>query len=450
MKSIKRPLRKVLMVRVRFAPSPTGNLHIGGGRTAAFNWLFAKANNGVFILRIEDTDAERSKKEYLDEILNSLKWLGLDWQEEYFQSKRIDIYREYAQKLLGQGLAYEEKSDKERVEGKAIIYKVQKDKKIKIKDLIYGDIEFETSQIKDQVLMKSDGMPTYNFACVVDDALMEVTHIIRGDDHISNTPKQVLLYEALQFKMPDFAHLPLILGKDGGRLSKRTGATAITEYRSLGFLPEALLNYLLLLSWSPGKNKEIIDIKEAIKTFKLESINKTAATFDMDKLLWMNNQYLKEADTEKLFDLLIPRLKEKGFLKDQADRDWLKKVVKLFQARLNTLNDFVNWADFFFLEDIKPDEAAAKKLKERDCSKDFKELAIRFSKLKEFDTETIEKEFRTYLAENNIQSRDLIHPLRAALTGKTIGPGLFEVISLLGKDRITKRLKKACTVAGKD
>ncbi len=430
------------MVRVRFAPSPTGNLHIGGGRTAAFNWLFAKANQGVFILRIEDTDAERSKKEYLDEILNSLKWLGLDWQEEYYQSKRIDIYKEYAQKLLSQGLAYEEKSNKEGVEGKAIIYKVEAGRKIKIKDLIYGDIEFDTAEIKNQVLIKSDGMPTYNFACVVDDALMQVTHIIRGDDHISNTPKQVLLYEALQFKMPNFAHLPLILGKDGGRLSKRTGATAITEYRSLGFLPEALLNYLLLLSWSPGKNKEIMDIKEAIKTFKLESVNKTAATFDMDKLLWMNSQYLKGADTDNLIHLLTPHLKEKGLLKDAIDKDWLKKVVQLFQTRLNTLSDFVNWADFFFLDEIKPDEVAAKKLRERDCSKDFSQLAVRFSKLKEFSHEAIEKEFRAYLAENNIQSRDLIHPLRAALTGKTIGPGLFEVISLLGKDRVAKRLKK--------
>lgn len=430
------------MVRVRFAPSPTGNLHIGGSRTAVFNWLFAKANNGEFILRIEDTDVERSKKEYLDEILYSLRWLGMDWKEEYFQSKRMDIYREYAKKLLDKGLAYEETSNKEGVAGKAIIFKVPQSKKIKIKDLIYGEIEFDTAQIKDQVLIKSDGMPAYNFACVIDDNLMNISHVIRGDDHISNTPKQIMLYEAFGFNLPLFAHLPLILGKDGGRLSKRTGATAISQFRAMGFLPEALLNYLLLLGWSPGANKEVVEIAGAIKTFKLQAVNKTAATFDMDKLLWMNSQYLKIYSLDKLLDLLSPLLKEKGYIAETFDREWLKSVIKLFQPRLNTLNDFLEWAEFFFVEEVKIDEAAAAKLEGRDSSSDFKNLAKRFSELKSFSHEEVENNFRDYLNGLGIQSRDLIHPLRAALTGKTIGPGLFEVIALLGKEKTKKRLER--------
>lgn len=430
------------MVRVRFAPSPTGNLHIGGSRTAVFNWLFAKANKGVFILRIEDTDVARSEKQYLDEILDSMRWLGLDWQEEYYQSQRLDIYREYAKKLLDKGLAYEEASNKEGVTGKAIIFKVPKEQKIKIKDLIYGDIEFDTSDIKNQVLIKSDNTPAYNFACVIDDHLMNITHIIRGDDHISNTPKQIMLYEAFGFNLPFFAHLPLILGEGGGRLSKRTGATAISEFRSMGFLPQALLNYLLLLGWSPGANKEVVDIKEAIKTFKLEAVNKTAATFDMDKLLWMNNQYIKNSSPDRLLDLFLPQLKEKNYIKEDLDENWLKEVIKLFQPRLNNLNDFIIWADFFFLDNLELDDAAKEKLKVRDSREDFKELARRFSGLKNFSVEEIEKEFRNYIGEKSIQSRDLIHPLRAALTGKTVGPGLFEAMSILGREKVKQRLER--------
>ncbi|MFA7283586.1 MAG: glutamate--tRNA ligase family protein, partial [Candidatus Omnitrophota bacterium] len=308
------------MVRVRFAPSPTGNLHIGGGRTALFNWLFSQSRGGKFVLRIEDTDQERSKKEFVDEILYSLQWLGFNWDEIYYQSQRFARYREHADRLLKSGAAYIERSP----EGKeAVIYKIPH-KKIQIKDLIRGEIEFDSSLIKDQVLIKSDGTPTYNFACVIDDAEMNITHIIRGDDHISNTPKQVLIYEALGFIIPQFAHLPLIMGVDGGRLSKRTGATAISDYRKMGYLSEALLNYLLLLSWAPGDNRELIGIKEAVGLFDIKHVNKTAATFDIKKLDWMNNQYLKNADPEKLADELVPLLKEKGYLGgDDFDRGYL-------------------------------------------------------------------------------------------------------------------------------
>jgi glutamyl-tRNA synthetase len=270
---------------------------------------------------------------------------------------------------------------------------------------------------------------------------MNITHVIRGDDHISNTPKQVLLYQALGFPIPEFAHLPLILGKEGGRLSKRTGATAISDYRKMGYLPQALVNYLLLLSWSPGENREIIDINEASKIFDIKDVNKTAATFDINKLNWINNQYLKKEDAQKLTDELIPLLIEKGYIKkDSLDRGYLVSLVKLFQARLSTLNDFPEWADFFLVEDIKIDPAAEKKFLTRDLSREFKLFIERLDALAQFDIVTIETAFRNLVGELNIDAKTLIHPIRVVLTGKTIGPGLFEVIYYLGKERTKQRL----------
>ncbi|MDD5128044.1 MAG: glutamate--tRNA ligase [Candidatus Omnitrophica bacterium] len=427
------------MVRVRFAPSPTGNLHIGGGRTALFNWLFSQSQKGKFVLRVEDTDKERSKKEFVDEILFSLKWLGFNWDELYYQSERFDKYRQYADKLLKAGLAYIEKSP----EGKeATIFKVSP-QKIKVNDLIRGQIEFDSSLIKDQVLIKSDGTPTYNFACVVDDAEMNITHIIRGDDHISNTPKQVLFYEALGFPLPNFAHLPLIMGMDGGRLSKRTGATAISDYRKMGYLPEALVNYLLLLSWAPGGNREIVNLQEAIGLFDIRNVNKTAATFDLKKLDWMNNQYLKNADPQELLDELAPLLVERGYITEkQFDRNYVLGLIRLFQPRLAHLNDFVDWADFFFIEEIKTDPLAQEKFLSKDLSSEFKLFITELESLKDFNVENIEKSFRDLVAKLNTEAKVLIHPLRVALTGKTIGPGLFELIYYLGLERTKRRLLK--------
>lgn len=438
------------MVRVRFAPSPTGFLHIGGSRTALFNWLYARATGGKFVLRIEDTDVKRSKQEYLDEILDSLSWMGFKWDEIYYQSQRFEIYREIAERLLQEGKAYrapaagtdaEGAEEEEGTEKKqeAIIFKVTQ-QKVSFKDLIHGEIVFDTGVIKDQVLIKSDGTPTYNFACVVDDAAMNINHVIRGDDHISNTPKQILLYQALDFPVPEYAHLPLILGKDGGRLSKRTGATAISDYRRMGYLPEALVNYLLLLGWSPGGNQEIIDIREAVKKFDIKDSNKTAATFDMDKLNWINNQYIKIADTLELANALDPFLKEQGLDVSGFSKDYLLSVVKLFQGRLGTLRDFPVWADFLFKDDFAMDPQAREKHLTRDFSVEFKLFAERLLALDPFDIVTIEKCFRDLLVELDLQSRELIHPVRVALTGKTIGPGLFEVIYYLGKERVSRRL----------
>jgi len=315
--------------------------------------------------------------------------------------------------------------------------------KIIVQDLIRGRIEFDSSLIKDQVLIKSDGTPTYNFACVVDDAEMNITHIIRGDDHISNTPKQILLYEALGFTLPDFAHLPLIMGVDGGRLSKRTGATAISDYRKMGYLSEALLNYLLLLSWAPGDNRELISVKEAITLFEIKNVNKTSATFDLKKLDWINNQYLKNADPEKLADDLIPLLEVKQYIdKNNFDRNQLLALIKLFQARLPRLNDFVEWADFFFLEEPVMDPAAKEKYLTADLSKELGLFAQRLDQLANFEVADIENSFRELVAQLGIEAKKLIHPIRVALTGKTIGPGLFEVIYYLGKERSKMRLLK--------
>jgi len=427
------------MIRVRFAPSPTGNLHIGGARTALFNWLYAQAKQGKFIVRIEDTDKGRSKKEYLDEILFSLEWLGFKWDEIYYQSRRFALYREYADKLLKNKSAYIEKSENNT---EAIIFKVTA-QQIKINDLIRGEIKFEAETIKDQVLIKSDGTPTYNFACVVDDATMNITHVIRGDDHISNTPKQILLYQALGLPIPSFAHLPLILSKEGGRLSKRKGATGICEYRDMGYLPEALVNYLLLLGWAPGGDREVIDIQEAIKLFDIKNINKTAAVLDLDKLDWINNQYLKKQDPEALTDKIIPLLIEKDYIdKANFDRNYILSLVKLFQGRLSTLNDFADWADFFFVKELKIDPLAEKKFLSQDLSREFKLFIETLEKLEKFDILSIEQGFRQLVRELNIESKVLMHPTRVALTGKTVGPGLFEVIYYLGKEKTKARLSK--------
>jgi len=427
------------MTKVRFAPAPTGYLHIGGARTALFNWLYARAKNGKFILRIEDTDQVRSRPEYVDEILNSLQWLGFNWDEIYYQSQRCALYREHAERLLKENRAYTEKTEGR---GEAVIYKVTP-QEILVDDLIRGEIKFDTSVIKDQVLIKSDGTPTYNFACVVDDATMGITHVIRGDDHISNTPKQILLYQALGFAVPFFAHLPLIMGMEGGRLSKRTGATAISEYRRMGYLSGALVNYLLLLSWSPGDNREVIDINEAIKLFDIRQVNKTAATFDLKKLDWMNNKYLKNEDAEKLMELILPLLVERKYIPaNNFDRNYVLALVKLFQSRLTTLNDFPERADSFFLDEVNMDPEAKEKFLSRDFSREFTLFIQRLEALRDFNVAAIEEGFRQMVGELGIEAKALIHPIRVALTGKTVGPGLFEVIYYLGKERTKKRLGK--------
>jgi glutamyl-tRNA synthetase len=293
------------------------------------------------VLRIEDTDQVRSKSEYEDEILESMRWLGMEWDELYRQSERFELYREYAHKLVDSGLAYHE--------GPAILLKVPHED-IKLYDLIRGEISFDSALIKDQVLLKSDGSPAYSFACVVDDALMGITCVIRGDDHISNTPKQLLIYKALGFKPPKYAHLPLIMGDDGSRLSKRTGAVAVTEYRTMGFLPEAMMNYLLLLGWAPGNNQEVMSLKNVIKNFTIKKINKSAAVFSMEKLKWMNKQYIKQQDPERLTDLLYQRLLECSLITEDFSKAALKRIAVLYQSRMDTLNEFIERTRYFYVD----------------------------------------------------------------------------------------------------
>ncbi len=420
------------MVRVRFAPSPTGFLHIGGARTALFNWMYARAQGGKFILRIEDTDQVRSKQEYLDEILDSMQWLGLPWDEFYKQSDRFDIYRQHAQKLLDEGKAYKD--------GEAVILKVP-EKQIKMYDLIRDEIAVDSKEIKDQVLMKSDGSPTYSFACVVDDALMEISCVIRGEDHISNTPKQILIYEALGFKIPKFAHLPLILDPEGGRMSKRAGATAVTEYRTMGYLSEAIVNYLMLLGWSPGNNQEVVTMPTALKNFSIKKINKAGAAFSMDKLTWINAQYIKQMDTKKLTDFLIPVLKHAGYIEEPFDRQHLESVVHLFKSRMATLNEFLDWAGFVFSEEFFHDAEAKEKYLTPDKAKPFAMLSDRLSAMNDYNIKTAEEAFRGLVGELGIPAGDLVHPVRVALTGRPVGPGLFETMGILGKEKTVKRLR---------
>lgn len=427
-------------IRVRFAPSPTGYLHIGSARTALFNWLFARHTAGEFILRIEDTDAARSKEEFLNEILESLKWLGLNWDGEiYFQSKRLNLYREAVKKLLASGHAYE---------GEGAVHFRMPVMKLKVSDVIHGDIEFDTSLIKDQVLIKSDGTPTYNFAVVVDDADMGITHIIRGDDHISNTPKQVVIYNALGAKLPVFCHIPLILGVDRSRLSKRHGATSISDYREEGFLPEALVNYLCNLGWSIGENREIFSIEEAIKNFKLDNINKTAAVFDIKKLRWINGEYIKTMDASRLSGLIIDILKKEGMLKDEFDRNWVLDIVKLFRERISALYDFIELAGCFFRDDMEYDPEGVKKFFTPDTKNVFPKLIERLQALENFDVQGIEGAVRSLADELGIKAAKIIHPVRLAATGKTVGAGLFETVVLLGKEKTIERLKIAISKIG--
>lgn len=428
-------------VRVRFAPSPTGYLHIGGARTALFNWLFARSHGGTMILRIEDTDRERSSWDDVERIIDSLKWLGLNWDEgPFFQSERKAIYREYAQKLLDAGLAYY--SEEQRGEFPAIIFSIP-DEKIVINDIIHGDMEFDNSLIKDLVIFKSDGFPTYNFACVVDDALMGVTHIIRGDDHISNTPKQIPLYKALGFPLPKFAHVPLILGKDKSRLSKRHGATAVQAYKDDGFLPDAMVNFLALLGWSPGENQEIINRTQLIKLFSLERISSKNSVFDDEKLRWMNSVYIKEMPDTEYKQAVIPFLTQ-YIQRDNFDQHQLDYILRIMKDRLKLLSDIGPLSGFFFKDDFEyNDEAVHKRLLKPDVPGILSQLVSRLELLEPFNEETTEAAVRQLVESMNISGGAVIHPTRVALTGIQIGPGLFEIMIGLGKEKTINRLKRA-------
>ena len=427
-----------MTVRVRFAPSPTGSLHIGSARTALFNWLFARHEKGSFIIRVEDTDLARSEEAHVKTILDSLTWLGLDWDEgPILQSSRFELYDDFAKKLLQQEKAYL---------GEGAVHLKMPKKKMVVKDLVHGEMVFDLAteaQFEDFVITKSDGTPTYNFACVVDDALMKITHVIRGDDHISNTPKQLAVYEALNFPPPQFAHIPLILGEDRARLSKRTGATSITEFRALGYLPEAIVNYLALLGWSPKDNREVVPLKDLIREFSLEKVNKNAAIFNNDKLDWINLQYMKETDPKQLVSLTRLLMEKKGIPSKLTDGE-LEKVLFLFKTRLKTLEELFEMGRFLFEEKVTYEGDSAKELLgDPDLASHFKEVARRLEKLSLFETKAIEEVIRGYITEKNIPSKQIIHPIRVAVTGGTVSPGLFELLAVTGKEKTVRNLRRA-------
>ena len=478
------------MIRVRFAPSPTGHLHVGGARTALFNWLFARRHGGAFVLRIEDTDVERSSDDMVQGILDGLRWLGLDWDEgpsvggaygPYFQSARLDKYRAMASALVASGHAYycyctpdELKAKREAAERAGGAWRYDRtclglsaeqtaarerdglpravrlhvpEKPIRFEDLVHGPIEFDGANVEDFVVLRSDGHPTYHLSVVSDDVEMKITHVVRGDDHISNTPKQVLLYEAVGAPVPQFAHVPLIMGPDKKRLSKRHGATSVMEYAKQGYLPEAMLNFLALLGWSPGTNQELFTKDELIAAFTLEGISGGNAVFNLEKLEWYNAQHIARLEPGQLIRRVRPAFQaaalwSDAFLSDR--RSWFLAVLDLLKPRVRRLEDFVAVGNYFFSDMVQYDPAGVEKYLRTDGMREhLGAIAGQFRALPAFDAASTEQALRSVADARGVKAASLIHGVRVAITGKTVSPGLFEVIALVGRERTDARLDAA-------
>lgn len=477
-------------VRVRFAPSPTGYLHIGGARTALFNWLFAHKMGGKLILRIEDTDTERLKEDSVSQILTSLKWLGINWDEgpevggdcgPYYQSERLDIYKKYAEQLLAEGKAYycfctpadlEAQREKQRAakqpfryartcrdlskeeveqriaagESYSIRVKIPLEGTITVHDLIHGDVTFNMDQFDDFVIVKSNGMPTYNFAVVVDDHLMGMTHVLRAEEHLSNTPKQLLIYEALGWEPPKFGHMPMILAPDRSKLSKRHGATSVEEFRSQGYLAEAIVNYLTLLGWGPGDERELFTLNETVDLFELEQMSKKAAIYDTKKLTWMNGQYLSELPLEKI----LPEAKA-FFIKDglvtedwfTAHEEYFAKLVDVVRVRVKTLQEVADASTYFFKDITEYDAKGVAKHFKPESVAILEQCIAAIEADDVYDLATTEAAYNKIAADNDLSLGKVIHPTRLALTGRTVSPGMFDVMVLLGKEKTLNRLHKA-------
>ncbi|HMD85625.1 MAG TPA: glutamate--tRNA ligase [Terriglobia bacterium] len=474
-------------IRVRFAPSPTGYLHVGGARTALCNWLFARHTGGVLILRIEDTDVDRSKPELTTAILESLEWLGLNWDEgPIYQSQRLDRYREMVLNLERSGHAYpcfctqeelqakrvkaeaelrawkydgacrvltQTERERLRAEGRpaAVRFRVPDSGQTSFEDQVFGHIEVAHQDLEDFVLLRSDGHPTYHLGVVADDLDLRITHVIRGADHISNTPKQILMYQALDAPVPIFAHLPLILGPDKQRLSKRHGATSVGAYREQGVLPEALVNFLALLGWTPPGQKEIAPIEEMIRDFDLAAVSKSNAVFDLEKLAWMNSEYVRHLPAEQLLPLVERELAEAGlgtrdsrFSTQEEER--FRQTILLLQSRARTLKDFPGAFRAFFTDDFAYDPDAVKKFwKEPALSTLLDTLADRLAATEPFDLAGTETTLRSLAEEKGVKAGLLINATRLAVTGQGVAPSLFDVMLVLGRDRVTSRLHGAAT-----
>ncbi len=470
--------------RVRFAPSPTGYLHVGGARTALFNWLFARHTGGTFILRIEDTDFERSSEEMVGGILEGMSWLGLDWDEgPFYQSKRLDLYKETAAKIVAGGHAYPCFCTKEELEQRrkeataagrppmydrrcrripkeeadariaagqpaAIRFAVPEGGSTSFNDAVFGKVEFSNAEIEDFVLLRSDGIPTYHLSVVADDIDMRLTHIIRGADHISNTPKQVLQYRALGAELPIFAHVPLILGPDKTRLSKRHGATSVIAYKQMGIVPEAFRNFLSLLGWTPGgikdengKDREIFSSEELIKLFTLEGISKSNAVFDNDKLAWFNTEYIRAYPVQALLPLIEEEWKLAGFTATRS-KDEIAHAIELLKPRARNLKDFATAFRSYFADEYEIDPAAAAKFLTGNVPTLLVELGDRYAAAAEFTEASTETLLRGFAEEKGLKAGALINGSRVALTGQTVAPSLFAVMMALGQKRVAERLKK--------
>jgi glutamyl-tRNA synthetase len=390
-------------------------------------------------LRIEDTDRQRSTEEATQAILDSMTWLGLDWDEgPYHQSDRLEIYNEYVEKLLKDGKAFHV-DDPEK--GRAVRFKIT-DELTDFDDIVHGNIRSDTSLIEDFVIQKADGFPAYNFACVVDDGVMGITHIIRGDDHLSNTPRQIALYKALGFDLPKFAHIPMILGEDGSRMSKRHGATSVTDYRTKGYLPDALVNFIALLGWSPGHDQELLTRQEMIEKFTLKRVNKTSSRFDFTKLDWMNSKYIQNLPVGNLVSELQPYIKEANLESDVVSDEWLHKLVELYQERFRTLPEFVTLTTPFFSDEIEYEDAAVQKHLKKGNSSLIKDAYKKLKEVKDFSSiGELESCLRSITTEHSIGFGKLAQPIRVALIGKSASAGIFETLELLGKEKTLKRLE---------
>jgi len=458
-------------LRVRFAPSPTGYLHVGGARTALFNWLLARKLGGTFILRIEDTDVERSTRESVDAILQGMEWLGLDWDEgPFYQSDSFPLYKEYVQKLLDSGKAYKcyctaeelgAKRDLAMKEGRkpkydgtcrnrsdqpdgapyVVRFRAPEEGVTSFNDLIKGTITFPNEELDDLIIQRTDGTPTYNFCVVIDDATMRITTVIRGDDHVNNTPRQVQLYQALGFPVPKFAHVPMILGSDKARLSKRHGATSVIAYRDMGFLPEALVNYLVRLGWSHGDD-EIFSREEMIQKFDITNVGRSASVFNTEKLLWLNAHYIKTADPERLAGLLLPFLAERGIDPRSAGPD-LPTVVKTMQERAHTLIEMADGVLFYFRAPESYDEAALAKFDKGHLLAVYAAVAEKLAALATTAAGEIDAAFKEICSENGWKMPQVGQPVRIALSGGTQAPGIGEIIAALGIGEAVQRIRRA-------
>jgi len=472
-------------VRVRFAPSPTGFLHIGGLRTALYNFLFARHHGGKFLLRVEDTDRSRFVEGAVEDFLHMLEWAGISIDEgpgkdggygPYYQSQRLESYKKYAEQLLNEGKAYrcfcsperldqmrkfQEKSKlppkydrlcmrlsqdeiQKNLDAKmpfTIRMRVPNQTTISFKDLIRGDVEFESANVDDQVLVKSDGYPTYHLANVVDDHLMKITHVIRGEEWVSSTPKHILLYQDFGWQMPQFAHLPLLLNSDRSKLSKRQGDTEARAYPDKGYLKEAVVNFIALLGWNPGDEREIFTMDELIKEFSIERIHKAGAIFNLEKLNWINTQHIRRKSDEEIYEILKPDIDKAGYAHFPAE--YFLRAIHLMKERVNFIPEVLTFSSYFFKDPDVFDKDGVKKRWTPEAKGRLEELARRLEEVTDFAHDGIEKIFRDYAEELKIKASDLIHPVRLAISGMTLGPGLFDLMAVLGKDTVVKRIQYA-------